>query len=287
MTQLLQLALDGLFDGALIALGAIGISIVFAVQKFANVAQAGLMSVGAFGTYAVGALGLGIIISGLIGMATAVVVAVLCYFAAFRPLRRSHRVTLLIASIGVDLVLRNLLGFRYGGEIRGYGTGVTPAIRLGDVHLDPLGLTLFVVALVTMAVVWFILTGTSIGRDMRAVADLPDLARLIGVSELKVHLVSWILVGATAGIAGTAIALKSSLTPDLGWHALLAAFAAAILGGLGDVKGAVAGGLLMGVGMAYSTIWLSPTYRPALAFAVMTVALLIRPNGLFGRMARI
>ncbi|HEY9388475.1 MAG TPA: branched-chain amino acid ABC transporter permease [Mycobacteriales bacterium] len=287
MINVLQHALDGLLEGGLIALAAIGISIVYAVQRFANVAQAGLMSVGAYAAYLVAATGVGLAVSVVLGVAMTAVVAVLVYLLAFRALSRGPRVTLLIASIGADLILRNVISAFYGSDIRGYQFTLPKHISLGELQIDVLGLGLFTAALLVMLLVWLVLTRTSVGRDMRAVADLPDLARLVGISQTRVHVYAWTLVGGTAAVAGIAIAMKSSLTPDLGWYALLAAFAAAILGGLGNVRGAALGGLLMGVAMAVSTIWLSPTYKPALAFAVMTVALLVRPYGLLGRSVRV
>ena len=287
MINMLQHALDGLLEGGLIALAAIGISIVYAVQRFANVAQAGLMSVGAYSAYLFAAVGVGLAISVVLGIAMTAAVAVLVYLFAFRALSRGPRVTLLIASIGADLILRNLISAFYGTDIRGYTLTLPKHIDLGGLQIDVLGVALFTASLLVMALIWLILTRTSVGRDMRAVADLPDLARLVGISQTRVHVYAWTMVGSTAAVAGIAIALKSSLTPDLGWHALLAAFAAAILGGLGNIRGAALGGLLMGVAMALSTIWLSPTYKPALAFAVMTVALLVRPYGLLGRSVRV
>lgn len=287
MINVLQHALDGLLEGGLIALAAIGISIVYAVQRFANVAQAGLMSVGAYAAYLFAATGVGLAVSVVAGIAMTAVVAVLVYLFAFRALSRGPRVALLIASIGADLILRNIISAFYGSDIRGYQFTLPKHISLGELQIDVLGLGLFTAALLVMLLVWLVLTRTSVGRDMRAVADLPDLARLVGISQTRVHVYAWTLVGGTAAVAGIAIAMKSSLTPDLGWYALLAAFAAAILGGLGNVRGAALGGLLMGVAMAVSTIWLSPTYKPALAFAVMTVALLVRPYGLLGKSVRV
>jgi branched-chain amino acid transport system permease protein len=118
---------------------------------------------------------------------------------------------------------------------------------------------------------------------MRAVADDPDLARVSGIRPVRVMVALWLLAGAAAGIAGLMLGIKTVVAPEMGWEALLPAFAAAILGGIGSPVGAVAAGLVLGIVQEVSTPWVGFTYKVALAFAVLLAVLLVRPRGLFGQ----
>lgn len=287
MIELVQRLIDGVIDGSLIALAAIGISLVFSVQRFANVSQAGLMSAGAYSGFVATTFGLPLVFVFLFAILGGALLGVLIFLMVFRPLRRATSITLLVTSIGVDLIVRNGIAMIWGTELRGYTVPNLGSINLGSLTIDRVGMIIVIIALLAMAILWLVMMYTSIGRDIRALADLPDLARVVGVSPDKVYLWSWATVGIIAGIAGVCIAWRSALSPDLGWHALLIAFAAAILGGMGDIRGAVLAGLLMGIGSELAGMVLPSTYRPVLAFLIMTIVLLIRPWGIFGKAARI
>lgn len=287
MVELAQRIVDGLIDGSLFALAAIGLSLVFSVQRFANVSQAGLMSAGAYMGLAGSSLGLTFGFVFLFAILSGAVLGIIVFLLAFRPFRNATRITLLVASIAADLVLRNVIAMIWGRDLKGYPVPNMGSIEVGGLAISRAGMVVAGIALLAMAVLWAIVMHTRIGREMRALADLPELSRLVGISADRVHLWAWSMVGVVSAIAGVCIAWRSSLSPDLGWHALLAAFAAAILGGMGDIRGAVVGGFVMGVAGEIATMFAPSTFKPVLAFAVMTLVLLVRPQGIFGKRQRV
>lgn len=287
LTELAQHVADGIIDGSLVAVAAIGISLVFSVQRFANVSQAGIMSTGAYLALVGTALSLNFWLSFVFAVALGAAFGVAVFALAFSSLRNASKVTLLVASIGVDLVIRYGLGAIWGRDLRGYPVENLGSLTVMSIQLSRAGILMVIIALAVMLAVWSILRYTRIGREMRAVSDLPELARLAGISARRVYLWVWALVGASGAVAGICIAWRSSLYPDLGWEALLVAFAAAILGGIGDIRGAAIGGFLMGIATSIATVFVEPTFKPAFGFIVMAVILLIRPQGLFGRVQRV
>lgn len=287
MTELIQRVVDGIVDGSLVAVAAIGISLVFSVQRFANVSQAGIMSTGAYLALVGTGLGLSFWLSIVFATAVGAAFGVLVFVLAFSSLRNASKVTLLVASIGVDLIIRYGLSAIWGRDLRGYPVENLGSITLKGVQISRAGVLMVLIAIAVMLVIWSILRYSRIGREMRAVSDLPELARLARISTRRVYLWVWALVGASGTVAGICIAWRSSLYPDLGWEALLIAFAAAILGGIGDVRGAAIGGFLMGIAASLGTMFVEPTFKPAFGFIVMALILLVRPQGLLGRRQRV
>jgi len=155
--------------------------------------------------------------------------------------------------------------------------------RLGDLAISALDLQMAVVATLCLAVAFGTLYFTSIGRQMRAVADNPDLARVSGIHPERVMIALWALVGAITAVAGLILGVKTVVSPEIGWEMLLPAFAAAILGGLGSPVGAVLAGLLLGAAQEISTPFVGFSYKIALSFVVILFVLLVRPTGLLGR----
>lgn len=287
LLDILQSLVDGLIDGSLIAVAAIGLSLVFSVQRFANVSQAGMLSAGAYLTLIGTGLGLSFWLAAVFAVFWGGVLGVLVFLLAFRPLRRSTRVTLLVASIGVDLIVRYGIALGWGRNLRGFPLENLGSFMVGEIQVGWVGLGIFVASILTMVFVQGLLHYTRIGREMRAVADLPELARMSHISEMRVYTWSWALVGATAAIAGICLALRSSIYPDIGWDALLVAFAAAVFGGLGEIRGAVLGGFVMGITGSLVTLYISPTFKPAFGFLIMALVLLFRPWGLLGKRGRV
>lgn len=287
LIDLAQSLIDGLIDGSLIAVAAIGLSLVFSVQRFANVSQACLMSAGAYFAWVGTGIGLSFWMAFIFSMFWGGVLGVLVFLLAYMPLRHGSKVALLVASIGVDLFIRYGIALIWGRKLRGYPIENLGSLYVGDIQISVIGIVIVLIALVTMTLAWGTLRYTRIGREMRAVADLPELARIAHISDTRVYIWSWAFVGITAAIAGVCIALRSSIYPDLGWEALLVAFAAAILGGLGEVRGAVVGGFLMGVVGSMASLFISPTFKPIFGFLVMALVLLLRPQGILGKRARV
>lgn len=277
------LLVAGIVHGLIIGLAALAVTLVFGIARFPNAAAGDTMTAGAYaGFLAHGATG-SLALAGGAAMATAGAVSLAGYLLVFRPLARRPVAALLVAAIGVAFVIRAALGLLFGHQQQVFQVPLAWPIEVMGLRIPPMDLTLAGVAGVSLAAAFGVLHLTSIGRQMRAVADDPDLARVSGIRPVRVMVALWLLAGAAAGIAGLMLGVKTVVSPEMGWEGLLSAFAAAILGGIGSPAGAVLAGLLLGVAQEVSTPYVGFTYKIALAFAVMLAVLLVRPRGLFGR----
>jgi branched-chain amino acid transport system permease protein len=278
-----QLFVAGIVHGLIIGLSALGITLVFGIARFPNAAAGDTMTAGAYAGFAAhGATG-SLAVAGGASVLVSGLVSLLGYLLVFRPLARRPLAALLVAAIGVAFVIRAVLGVTFGHQQRVFQVPLAWPIEVMGLRIPPMDLTLAGVAAGTLAVAFLVLYATPIGRQMRAVADDPDLARVSGIRPFRVMVALWLLAGAAAGIGGMMLGIKTVVSPEMGWEGLLPAFAAAILGGIGSPVGAVVAGLVLGVAQEVSTPWVGFTYKIALAFAVLLVVLLLRPRGIFGR----
>lgn len=278
-----QLAINGVVQGLVVGLAALAITLVFGIARFPNAATGDAMTLGAYsGLLAQRATG-SLAIGSLASIATAAAVLLLAYALVFRRLAGRSVVALLVASIGVGFLLRAVLGVAFGHSQMVFALPLARPYVLGGLRITPLDLQLAGIAAVALAVVFSILYLTPIGRQMRAVADDPDLARVSGIRPSRVMFAMWALAGAIAGVGGLMLGIKTIVSPDIGWELLLPAFAAAILGGIGSPVGAVLAGLILGVAQEVSTPLVGFTYKIALSFVIMIAVLLVRPRGLLGR----
>ena len=287
-----QLLANGLVTGSVIAIGAVGVSVVYGILRLVNFAYGDLMAFGALIAYGCnGPWGLGMAPSALIAMVATAALSVALDLVLWRPLRarRAGFMSLFLASIGLALVLRQSLLLAAGPQPRSYRVDPFKVYVLGSVRLSQAQLITIAVATGTILLLGVFLARTTLGQTMRALADDRALAAIAGVNVGRVITVTWILSGLLAGIAGVLAGLvESSFDPNFGFHLLLPIFAAVVLGGIGSAYGALAGGLALGLAMELST-WTSlfggvnPVYKPVVAFVLLAAALLLRPQGLFGR----
>ncbi len=291
MTPYLQLLANGVSQGLLIGIAAVAITLVFGIARFPNASTGDVMTAGAYAGLVVHRATGSLWLAGLGAVGVAALVAVAAHWLVFRPLAARGGalgagrsvVGLLVASIGVAFVLRAGVGLAFGQAQAVFAVPLTRAQNWWGVRLTPLDLQVAAVALVALAAVFGVLYLTPIGRQMRAVADDRELARVSGIRIGRVLVVLWVLAGGIAGLGGMMLGLKSVVEPELGWNTLLPAFTAAILGGIGSAPGAVVAGVLLGMMQELSTVVVGFTYKTAVAFAVMLAVLLVRPRGLFGR----
>lgn len=278
-----QLALNGLSHGLVVGLAALGITLVFGIARFANASSGDVVSLGAYMAL-VGQRWTGSLLVGAVFSIVATMVAALVgYRFVFRPLAGRSTVTLLVASIGLGFLMRGILGVIFGHQQEVFQVELVEPYRFGDLIVTVLDLQMALVAALCLGVAFATLYFTPIGRQMRAVADNPDLARVSGIRSERVMFGLWCLVGSITAVAGLILGIKTVVSPEMGWETLLPAFAAAILGGVGSPVGAVVAGLLLGVAQEMSTPFVGFTYKIALAFFVILFVLLVRPRGLFGR----
>jgi neutral amino acid transport system permease protein len=287
-----QLVANGLVTGSVIAIAAVGVSLVYGILRLVTVAYGDFMAFGALAAYAFnGPLGVGMIPSTLLGMLATAVLSLMLDMALWRPLRarRAGFMSLFLASIGLALVLRQVLLLAYGPQPQTYNVDQFKVYVIGSVRLSEPQLITIVGAAVAIGAVGVFLSRSTVGRTMRALADDRALAAIAGIHVGRVITYTWIMSGLLAGLAGVLAGLvQSSFDPNFGFQLLLPVFAAVVLGGIGSAYGALAGGLVLGLAMELST-WTSllggvnPVYKPVVAFAILAAALMVRPQGLFGR----
>lgn len=291
MAVLLQLVVNGLVTGSVIALAAVGVSLVYGILRIVNFAQGDYLTAGAYAAVVATAWTGEMIFATAAAVVATLLLSVGLEFALWRPLRRKGAgfMSLFIASIGLALVLRNLIFLGAGAQPRSYPVDVFQVYVIGPIRISRTQSIAIVTAFLVIGLIALFLARTTTGRSMRALADDRTLAAVSGVEVDRIVVATWALAGALAGLAGVLAALvQSSFDPNVGFGLLLPVFAAVVLGGIGSAYGALVGGVALGVVTEAST-WrgfaggVSPVYKPVTAFAILILVLLLRPQGLFGR----
>ncbi|HLQ85942.1 MAG TPA: branched-chain amino acid ABC transporter permease [Salinisphaeraceae bacterium] len=281
-TDLLQLLYYGLVYGAIVALGAIGVSLIFGILRFANFSHGDLMTTGSYVALAlVGWLGWPLWAAVAPAAIATGVIAIVLDRLFYRHLRRTAPVILLIASFGSGLILRSIVQIIFGPDNHVYRTGISIPFRWQGLVITPDSLWVLGGAIVMVILVHLFLSHTRMGKSMRAMSDNMDLALVSGIPAERVVMWTWIIGGILAAIGGILLSMDTKLHPTVGYHELLPIFAAAIVGGIGRPYGAILGAFIISLAMQYSTLIISPAYMPAVAFTIMLVVLIIRPSGLF------
>lgn len=289
---------DGVILGATLALGAIGLTLTYNILRFANFAHGEFLTFGAYfaltfvGTFAVShgtslgplTFGWNLVAAMLFaGVATAAL-ALLLDWLLFRVLRRSEvAVALVIGSFGAALMLRNLAVFLWGSQPRYYSRSIAITREiLPGVFLTADEVFVLAATAVLMLALHLFLRRTRLGKHMRAVSDNPALASITGINVQEVIRWTWVVGGSLAAVAGVLYGLTVQISPEMGANLILSMFAAAILGGIGSVYGAVLGGLVIGVAESLSVPWIGAAYMPAVGFLLMFFILLFYPKGILG-----
>ena len=297
------LVVNGIFLGAIIALGAVGLTLIYGILNFANVAHGDYMTLGAYlALFMVGSVlsavgiegqGLGpftfgypLLLALPVAVAVVAVGAIVLDVAIYRRLRDRgvSPVVLAMASLGVAIALRGLVQIIWSGETQHYPREFREVIHLPmDVRVPPDGIFIAIVTIILVVGVYLVLTRTKMGKAMRATADNPELALVSGINTQRVVRWTWGMGAVLAATAGVLLAVfQAQLLPIMGWKFLIPLFAAVILGGIGNPYGALVGAFVIGVSSEVSTQWINPSYKPAVAFAIMIGVLLVRPRGIFG-----
>ncbi len=281
MTDLLQLLVFGIVFGSILTLGAIGVSLIFGILRFAHFAHGDMMTVGAyFALIFVAQIGWPIYMALPAAMIGAALLAILIDQSVYRRLRRTAPVILLISSFGMALLLRAAVQLVWGTDNQVYQPGINVPYMVFDIRIKPDHLVIVGASVILVFAFHLFLKMTRMGKAMRAMSDNVDLARVSGIDSERVVIWTWVIGGALAAAAGVLLALDTRLNPQLGWNVLLPVFAATIVGGIGRVYGAIAGGMFIGIATELSTAVILPAYKPAVAFTLMVLVLILRPRGL-------
>jgi branched-chain amino acid transport system permease protein len=281
--QVWQLILNGVMAGAILAVPAIGLTTIFAVLRFTNFALASHMTIGAFAGFVANVtLGWPIVPSLLAAFVVAGLVGVATDEYVLKPFRASGFITTAIGSIALTIALENCVRFAFGNDLRGYDLPIRRDWAFGGLRVGPQQVENLMFAGAAMALLFAFLSFTRTGKAMRAFADNPMLASIKGInSDMVARLVSFVAMG-LAGLGGMLIGLDTTIDPLIGFKTILSIFAAAVVGGLGSLPGAVVGALVVGIGEELSLLILSPAYRSAIGFLAILAVLTLRPRGILG-----
>ncbi|WP_416669212.1 branched-chain amino acid ABC transporter permease [Egbenema bharatensis] len=281
--QLLQLLINGIFVGSIIALAAVGLTLTYGILRLANFAHGDLMTLGAYFALVANLQGLNIWLAIGIGAVGTIAVALLTEKLIWKPMRdrRAAATTLIIISIGLALFLRNGIILIWGAANQRYNLPVVPALNLLGLRIPQNRIMVFVLAVVVIVALHGLLQHTKIGKAMRAVADNVDLARVSGINVEQVVVWTWVLAAGLTAVGGGMYGLITAVRPNMGWLQILPMFAAVILGGIGNPYGAIVGAFAIGIAQEVSTYWISPEYKLGVALLLMVVVLLFRPQGIF------
>ncbi len=296
----LQFLVDGLLSGSMIGLGAIGVTLTYSILRFSNFSHGDLM---AWGTYATLVIFSGITaLFGkvapfaplsfgwplLIALAASMLVtgglALLLDRVLFARLRaRGQMIIVVMASFGASMALRSLLEFLFSSRPDYFSRAIQIAMPVGlGMRITPDQIALLALTLLLVVAVHLLMTHSQIGREMRAVSQNLALAKVVGIDVDRVVRFTWMIGGALACVAGVMIGILVQIRPLMGFDMLLPVFAAAILGGIGSIPGAVLGGLIIGISEAAAVQIIGAEWRAAVAFLILMAVLFVRPIGLFG-----
>jgi branched-subunit amino acid ABC-type transport system permease component len=292
MTEFFQLVLNGIVSGSVLAISALGITIIYGLLRIANFAYGDYLTLGAFMAFWVNvSLGQSLILATLFAVVAIALFSLGLEYTFWRPLRRrgADFVSLFLSSLGLALVLRYAIFLVVGPESRSYDVDQFAVDTFFGLRLARGATIGIVITVVTILAIGLLLAYTTIGRSLRAVGDDPRLAAASGIDPDRVVVHAWLLAGALAGLAGVIQALIFvAFDGNMGGTLILSMYVAVILGGIGDPYGALLGGLAVGVLTELST-WqvlaggVDPRYKPVVAFVMLGVALIVRPYGVFGR----
>ncbi len=297
-----ELIVYGIVLGSIIVLGAVGLTLIYGIVNFANFAHGDLMTLGAYVALLmtgvifpalgikdspIGPLSFGWVM--LVSFIPAMIVTGLVAVAADRLVYRRMRelrvgvVMLAIASLAIAFVIRGAIYIAWGPDFHFYSQGLRSTLKLPlGIKMRPDQVVILFLAWSLVLILYLFLQKTKLGKALRAMSDNPDLARISGIATEQMTVLTWFIGGGLAAAAGIMLGIDSQLRPEMGWLLLLPLFAAVILGGIGNMYGALVGGLVLGIAQQVSTQWISPAYKPAVAFIIMIIILLVRPQGIFG-----
>lgn len=294
MQDFLQHLVNGISLGSIYALIALGYTMVYGILQMINFAHSDVYMVGAFAAY-YAARWLGIENNPslmtlatllLVSMVSCALLGLVIERLAYRPLRKAPKLNVLITAIGVSLLLQYSGQIVFGADPKVFPDVVhdTVLFRMGEVPLKSSDVTVLIVSIIAMLGLHFLIHKTKTGRAMRAVSHSDSVSALMGVNVNRMIAITFVVGSSLAGVGSVLVGMKyPKIEPLMGTMIGLKAFVAAVLGGIGNIGGAVLGGVLMGLSEEMVVSYLSSTYRDALAFGILILILLFKPSGLLGK----
>ena len=289
MTIFIQQVINGLMLGSVYALLALGYTMVYGIIKLINFAHGDIYMLGAyFGYFFIKVLHLNFFIALVLSMAVSAVIGVLIEYIAYRPLRHSPRIAVLISALGISFLLENGMTYLYGSDQRSFPQAIkTVQYHFYGIQVSNIQLIIAVTSIVLMLLLTYVVKRTKMGRAMRAVSADPDAATLMGININHTISFTFAIGSALAAAGGVLIGLYyNSIDPLMGMTPGLKAFVAAVLGGIGIIPGAAVGGWLIGILETMGQATSFSDYKDAVVYAMLIVILLIKPTGILGKNKR-
>ncbi|HCU43298.1 branched-chain amino acid ABC transporter permease [Leuconostoc falkenbergense] len=289
MTIFIQQVINGLMLGSVYALLALGYTMVYGIIKLINFAHGDIYMLGAyFGYFFIKVLHLNFFIALILAMAVSAVIGVLIEYIAYRPLRHSPRIAVLISALGISFLLENGMTYLYGSDQRSFPQAIkTVQYHFYGIQVSNIQLIIAVTSVVLMLLLTYVVKRTKMGRAMRAVSADPDAATLMGININHTISFTFAIGSALAAAGGVLIGLYyNSIDPLMGMTPGLKAFVAAVLGGIGIIPGAAVGGWLIGILETMVQATSFSAYKDAVVYAMLIVILLIKPTGILGKNKR-
>jgi len=300
---MIQHLLDGILVGAILSLGATGLTMVMHMLRFANFSHAELLSIGAYAALVfdklfkavmpvmateIGPLSMtgALILATILSMGVTGASAVLFDKLVFRRVReKGEELSMVFASFGLALIIRNVIGLIFGLQTNLFSQDIVFATVLSRdpmILVKPDQLATLAITLVIMLILHLVLSRTTFGYALRAVGENPELAQINGINLRRMIVIVWVIGGGLAALAGVFYGLTNQISPVIGRDLVLPVFAATIVGGIGSIYGALLGGFIVGIAANLALVVLPAGYSPSVPFLIILAVLLIRPNGLFG-----
>lgn len=282
----MQVIFNSLIRAAELGLLAVGLTMVYDLLKFANFSHTSFATIGAYLALVLSSTpGLGVYLAAAIAIPLVGLLGVLLDRTVFKKLRGASPVILMITSFGVSLALRNIIRAIWGSDIRSFDTPLHKGINILGGRITQVQIGIIVVSVLVMYLFHLLLHKTRLGKAMRATSDNTSLAQASGIETEKVIQLVWFIGTAFAALAGIVIGLDTQIQPRMGFDIIIPVFSATILGGLGNPYGAMLGALALGFAENVGITWLQiPTgYKPAIAFTILILILLVRPSGIMGK----
>jgi branched-subunit amino acid ABC-type transport system permease component len=281
-----QILANALIAGAIYALVACGFSLIYSTNRLVHFAHGATVAVGAYALFAFFKwLSFDFWLSAALAITVAALAGWVMNEFVYKPLRKRHTSTviLMVASFGLLILAESLLLILFGADVK--TVDVFPIARGLDIAgaiITPLQILIVLVSLALLAGLFLLMKFSRLGKSFRAVSDNLELAEISGISSKKVFAQSFVIGSALAGVAGILIGLEQNLEPTMGTHLVIKGFTGAVIGGISSVPGAVLGSFLLGLAENVGVWFLPSGYKDAIAFAVLFVFLLVRPQGILG-----
>jgi branched-subunit amino acid ABC-type transport system permease component len=284
-----QLIANGIIAGAIYALVASGFSLIYNVTKFMHFAHGAVLALGAYFFYTLASLKLAFPVAVLLTIILTCIAGEIINRLVYRPLRarKASTAVMLIGSLAAMIFLNAVILAVWGADIKTISKGVgKPVFEIAGALITSTQAVIMITSIVLLLTLWWLMTKTKLGKAIRALADNKDVAQTVGINPEKTYSITFIIGSTLAAISGILIGIEQNLHPTMGTPLILKGFTGAVIGGMLSVPGAVLGSLLLGLVENIGIWWLPSGYKDAIAFAILFIFLLFRPQGLLGKKLR-